>query len=600
MRSLVALGAVLLSQAFVACDRQRSPAPAAKPALPPPGARGAGGPGAFGIASSGESFGDHARLFPLLHEAGITMVRSFPEWAGLQPEPGKWDWACGDALIASARRNQIQIAGVLCYLAPWASSAAPGADHGNRTRTFPIKDMRTWRDFVAGVVARYHADVKWWEVYNEFNSPAFARNATVKDYVGMVRQAHEAAREVDPECKIGIGCADADLSFLEQVFVQGAAGCVDFVNVHPYSLMGAVMEGREAVFLRLAANLRKMLARCGQSPELPLWVSEIGVPSTDAPGPEKKQAEAIAKAYVLCLAQGIARVFWFEGRGPAYGPSGDFGILRSNWTPRPSYRALGTLTRLLGPRPECLGWLDPTGRSYAFVFQGAAGPVLVAWAASPEGDTVRLPAGVTVVDLAGTPAETQAERDLALTTVPVFVTGLPEKWVADARTHHGQPFPWLKDYGRAESVSCRMGVANVDGGLTQIDRGDGRTVLGLVDGEHARRTDIANKCPYVYFDVDDTYASVGDAELEITLVARRVDPTKAGGCKLCYESTKGYRATAEWWTVPAGPGWQQHTFRVRDANFANNWGWNFRTDSVGAPGDIWVKEVVVKRIGAGR
>jgi len=77
-----------------------------------------GGPGVFGIASGGESFGDHARLFPLLREAGVGMVRSFPEWANFQPEKGRWDWSHGDALVASARKSQIQIAGVFMYLAP--------------------------------------------------------------------------------------------------------------------------------------------------------------------------------------------------------------------------------------------------------------------------------------------------------------------------------------------------------------------------------------------------------------------------------------------------------------------------------------------------
>jgi hypothetical protein len=340
------------------------------------------------------------------------MVRSFPEWANFQPERGKWDFSSGDGLIDSARKNRIRIVGVLCYLAPWASSPAPGADHGTRTRTFPIKDMRYWRDYVEGVVGRYHKDVKYWEVYNEFNSPAFARNASVKDYAAMVRQAHEAAGKVDPQCKIGIGCADVDISFLEQVFVQGAAGCVDFVNVHPYSLMGAVMDGRETVFLQMAANLRKMLAKCGQPMDMPLWVSEIGV--------------------------------------------------------------------------------------------------------------------------------------------------------------------------------------------THSDRGDGQTVVAQVDGGPARRTDVANKRHYMYFDVDDSYASVGDGELDITVVARRVHADKAGGCKLCYESIKGYRPTREWWTVPAEEGWHEHTFQIRDANFANNWGWNFRIEAVSSPDDIWVRQVIVKRIGPKR
>ena len=174
MRRFAAFRVIVLAAVLVVCHSLRAEE----------------GGGSFGIASSGESFGDHARLFPLLREAGVTTVRSFPEWASFQPQQGKWDFSAADGLIDSARKNRIEIAGVFMYLTPWASSAAPGeTDHGKRTRTFPIKDMRYWRDYVKGVVARYHKDVKYWEVYNEFNSSAFARNGAVKDYVQMVGPA---------------------------------------------------------------------------------------------------------------------------------------------------------------------------------------------------------------------------------------------------------------------------------------------------------------------------------------------------------------------------------------------------------------------------
>ena len=48
----------------------------------------------------------------------------------------------------------------------------------------------------------------------------------------------------------------------------------------------------------------------------------------------------------------------------------------------------------------------------------------------------------------------------------------------------------------------------------------------------------------------------------------------------------------------AKKGWQTYAFKLTDANFANNWGWNFRIRMCGSPGDIWVKEVSVKRNGA--
>lgn len=567
------------------------PALSAADALP-----NSGEPGFFGIGSGDESLADHARLFPLLRDAGASSVRSFPGWASIQPRKGTWDWSQADALIESARKNNVQIAGVLCYLAPWASSAAPGeTDQANRTRTFPIKDIQDWRNYVRAVLTRYHKDVRYWEIYNEFNAAAFTRKAVLKDYVEMVRSAFEVAQEVDPNCKIGIGCAEVDLGFLEQVISLGASDHFDFVNVHPYALLGAAMEGREPVFLGMSANLRKMLAQTGQRRDIALWISEIGYTSTDLPVAEDKQAQALAKGLVLSLVQGFERVFWFEGRGPSYGPSGDFGLLRKDWTPRPSYLAHQTLTSLLGPHPEYLGWLNSPSRSYAFLFRGSAGLVLVTWSAGSEADYLRFPAAVRVTELAGESRPLKAGEQLARGAAPVCVTELPAKFEADARANRSRRGPWFKDFSQLASISCRLG-ADRESGLTLLDRENGKTVAGLVDGVRARRTDAGSDLHYMHFDVDDSFASVGDRELEITLVAKRVDPAQEAGCGIFCETSRGYRQTEKWWAVPAGPGWHSFTFRIDDANFANCWGWNFRIQTKGAPGDLWVKEVIVNRI----
>ena len=224
--------------------------------------------------------------------------------------------------------------------------------------------------------------------------------------------------------------------------------------------------------------------------------------------------------------------------------------------------------------------------------------IALAWAAGESGDKLSFPAAVTVTDLAGKAGKVPAGQAVALTRAPVFVTDLPTKTLAAARAQGDKPFPWLKDFASAETVSVTMGQANVTGGLAQLEQGDGKTVVGLVDGIYVRRTDRAKKMYYMYFDVDDSYASVGDKELDITIVARRVYADKNAGCNIVYESATGYRNLGEWWTVPAGEGWQKHTFHITNANFANNWGWNFRIEAVSSPDDMWVKEVTVRRIGA--
>jgi hypothetical protein len=203
-----------------------------------------------------------------------------------------------------------------------------------------------------------------------------------------------------------------------------------------------------------------------------------------------------------------------------------------------------------------------------------------------------------VTDLLGKAAKAEGGQDVALTRTPVFITDLPTPVLAAARAQGAKPFPWVKDFSAAATVSCTTGQANVANGVAQIEWGDGKTVVGLVDGIYVRRTDRARKSPYMYFDVDDSYASLGDRELEITVVARRVDPAKNATCGIVYESATGYKNAGDRWAVPAGEDWQRHTFPVKDANFANNWGWNFRIEVPGSPDDLWVKEVIVKRTGA--
>jgi hypothetical protein len=546
--------------------------------------------GGFAIASSAEWSGDYPRLFPILKEAGIQMVRSFPEWQEIEPAKGKWDWRSSDARVAGARKNGLEIFGCLAYLAPWASATGD-------TRTFPMKDLKDWNTFSAEVIGRYQNDISYWEVYNEFNG-GFAPRGTPRDYAAMVQGAYEAGKSANPKCKVGIGCADVDLSFLEQVIAQGAGGKLDFVVVHPYSLMSAAMSGRETVFLRLAENLRAMLRKTGQRDDLELIVSEVGIQSTNDPRPESIQAEAIVKAFTLSMAQGMSKVFWFEGRGPSYGKEGDFGIVRHDWSKRPSYFALQSLTSLLGARPRPRGWWNPTGKSFGFLFSGATGPVLIAWASSDAGDRVRFPGAVTLSDLAGNAVPLPAGTTLNLSRTPVFVTGLPASLIAECESKVGKPFPWLKDFRQADSVSVQMGASNVEDGLVQFESGDGKTATGLIDGLYARRPLRSAGSEYMYFDVDGSYASVGDKDLEITVVARPVDVAQGAGFNLTYESITGYHESGESWRSSGDAGWQTATFYLHDANFANNWGWNFRIRLSGYPGNVWIKQVTVKRLGA--
>ncbi|MDQ6704206.1 MAG: endo-1,4-beta-xylanase [Pseudomonadota bacterium] len=521
----------------------------------------------------------------------MNWLRGFSEWQTIQPSQGAWNWKSTDALVADARANNIHLAALFAFLAPWAS--ADGS-----TRKFPIKNMQYWRDYVTGVVTRYHNDIEYWEVWNEFDG-SFAINGTPKIYADLVRDAYDMAKKIDPTAKIGMSVANFDVGFLDAAIKAGAADHFDYIAVHPYEILGAVADHGEVDFLSMAGSLRLMLAANHQWTGIPLWITEIGAPAPILPDAKADllQAEALAKAYLLSIASGFQRIFWFEARGPAYGKGTDLGLIRADWTPRPSYEALKTIASVLGRQPRYLGWLDLDHGGYGFLFHGQGGNVLAAWSPANEQHIVKFAADVHVVALANKEAALKAGQELTLTGTPALLTKVPAALVEQAQGNAGEPFPWGGDYSHAEAVTCQLQATNIDDGVKQIK--PQTTVPVVVDGMPSRRTDFTRpdgEGHYVYFRVDPQFAPFGSSNLKITAVVRRVEPGKAAGLNLQYESLKGYAEAPPWYTIPADDQWHELTWKVTDANFVGAWGYNFRLSTISSPNELYVKEVQVRKL----
>ncbi len=245
----------------------------------------------WGIASGAKWMGDYPRFNPMLQKAGVRWLRLFPEWQVIQPAKGQWNWSISDEMVANARTNTIKLIAVWAYLAPRAS-----ADGG--TRKFPIKDIQYWRDYVCRTVDRYKDEITYWEVWNEFNGSFGDSKDKVKDHTELVVTAYDAAKKLDPAARIGLSVANFDVGFLDAVIKAGAADHFDFICVHPYENLGAVAEGGEVGYLRLAGNLRKMLAVNKQRTDIPLWITEVGdvAPIQAEPKRDAHQADMLVKA----------------------------------------------------------------------------------------------------------------------------------------------------------------------------------------------------------------------------------------------------------------------------------------------------------------
>jgi len=541
----------------------------------------------WGVASGAEWFSAYPIFNPMLKQAGVRWLRGFYEWQTIQPQQGAWNFTLPDRLLSDARANGIHLTGVLAYFAPWAS-----ADGG--TRRFPIKDIQFWRDYVTGMVGRYQSDIKYWEVWNEFNG-SFAENGTPAIYAELVREASRAAKRVDPTAKIGLSVANFDVRFIDAAIKAGAADNFDFVCVHPYEILGRLADKGEPVFLGMTTTLRNMLRANHQADDIPLWITEVGAPAPIKPDAvlDKVQAAQLAKAYLLAIASGFTRVFWFEARGPSYGNGGDLGLIRSDMTPRPAYAALALLTGTLGAEPRPAGWLELGDGGYGFLFDTPDSPVLAAWSPGTHDISLSFDSSVQLSTLAGEQLRLPAGKPLALETTPVLIKGLPAALVAQARSHKAMPYPWGGDHSGAAVVSTQLKASNGENGVRQV-----RQDTTVADADW-RRTDFSRgdgEGHYVYFSVDPQFAPPGTTALEITAVVRRTTPDTVAGMIIDYESDKGY-VGSEYRTIPAGGGWQEVSWTIQDANFIGTWGWHFRLNAISSPNEFLVKEIRVRKLG---
>jgi hypothetical protein len=201
-------------------------------------------------------------------------------WCVVEPVQGQFHWEAADQSVAAAKKEGVQILGLLGYPPAWASTYSDAERErvktlgrlGNYSRNperYQPKSLDEWKTYVRTVVERYHEQVKFWEIYNEvdFHPPAMHAtfSGSTKDYLELLKAAYEIIKEIDPACQVltsgfslSKGITDANMA--KDLIALGGAPCFDIFNVHGYTDLETLSENKKA--LRAA------------KPNVPLWMSE--------------------------------------------------------------------------------------------------------------------------------------------------------------------------------------------------------------------------------------------------------------------------------------------------------------------------------------
>lgn len=331
---------------------------------------------------------DNGKVFPVLDKvtgAGFTWEKQQVEWKYVQPNgPNDQNWGQLDELVNAANSRGVKLL--------FSIVQAPLWDRTNPAQPYP-KNPADLATFMSTMATRYKGKVGAYEVWNEEN---FARevgpgNINAGNYVELLKASAVAIRAADPSALVVSGAptptgvndpniAVDDNTYLQQMYAyQGGIvkNYFDVLGAHaeawanpPDATVGSPepanvtgFNNHPSFFFRRLADYRQDMVAAGDSAKK-VWETEFGYDScqgADIPAPagyeyckwvsEQQQAdyEVGAFRYARANYDWLGGIFIWNLNFQALVPSSDekwgFGVLRSDFSPRPAYNALAAMPK---------------------------------------------------------------------------------------------------------------------------------------------------------------------------------------------------------------------------------------------------------------
>lgn len=324
----------------------------------------------------GENPKDWEALAKLAALAGVNWIRDRIHWREVQSAPGvpipntKYD-----AAAEVQAKEGLKVLQVFHTAPPWARREDPGST-GSRP------DLRHVYDFCKAMAERFQDTVQAWEPWNEANAGNFG-GWTISEMCAHQKAAYLGFKAGNPSVTVGwnpIGGSNT-IAQATGILKNETWPYFDVYGIHSYDWPHD--------YERLWAPARD--AASGK----PIWVTECDRGMETDPASDSGdfthpysllKARFMAQSYASSLFAGATRHFHFIlGDYREQNNKIQFGLLRKDMTPRPSYVALAALGRFLADA-RSLGRWELEGEEDAYVYAFRAQPdgierdVLVAWA----------------------------------------------------------------------------------------------------------------------------------------------------------------------------------------------------------------------------
>ncbi len=314
-------------------------------------------------------------------EAGAKWALVFMNWRTIERNaktPGVYNWSKMDAYLADAAAHGFQVVVTVTGNPAWTAPTTCGP-------LYPSQ-MSSLTRFLTAAVSRYSAPpyhVMHWALYNEPDNgdpanfawlggcwgrshPNHAAGAGGAAYADMLKQAYPAVKAGNPNALVLLGglayenwydgkpeSGPFDRAFFEEMLAAGGGDYFDVVNFHYYVVWAEAWKtgDRYSSDLIGKADYLRNVVKTYTHQEKPVICTEIGRPTS---GPasdsfvynDELSARFVVQGYTRAFAAGLLAAFWLEAVDEPQ-LEYQYGLMRSDLSPKPAYQAFQILTREL-------------------------------------------------------------------------------------------------------------------------------------------------------------------------------------------------------------------------------------------------------------
>lgn len=307
---------------------------------------------------------DLARVLDGVRAIGATWIRIDVNWAMIQRRGRRsYAWSPFDRAVRGARARGLNVLGVIVYTPSWARAA------GTTSAASPPADLADYATFARKAAAHFRPlGVHAYEIWNEPNNGEFWEpGPDAARYTQMLRLAYPAIKGADRKAKVISGGLSpygaygertaryvGPLEFLQAMYANGARGFLDGVGWHPYSFPEGLAFSPRSAWSQMSEttpSARSIMRDNGDDAKR-IWATEFGAPtgSSSKALTEAAQAALVREAYTKLRASpwaGPAFLYSYRDHGaidPGASADGGFGLVRADWSRKPSWTAYASLT----------------------------------------------------------------------------------------------------------------------------------------------------------------------------------------------------------------------------------------------------------------